>query len=89
MAFSSSPAVAELQRASASRSGPSRACCNGVADGVTSIFGAITEIDHLRTENERCARRTSGSRAENARAAEIQRQNDQLTALLQLRSGLA
>ena len=88
MAFSSSPAVAELQRSVGFAFRPIQGVLNDIGNGVTSVFGAITEIDQLRAANQAFAAENERLRAENARADEIQRENDQLTALLQLRSGL-
>ncbi len=88
MAFSSSPAVAELQRGVGFAFRPIQGALNDVGHGITSVFGAITEMDQLRTSNQALLADNQRLRVENARAAEFQRQNDQLTALLQLRSGL-
>jgi rod shape-determining protein MreC len=88
MAFSSSPAVGELQRGVGFAFRPLQSALNDVGHGITSVFGAITEIDQLRISNESLLAENQRLRVENARAEEIQRQNDQFTALLQLRSGL-
>ena len=88
MAFSSSPAIGELQRGVGFAFRPIQGALNDVGRGVTSVFGAITEIDQLRLSNQSLLQENQRLRIENNRAAEIQRENDQLTALLQLRSGL-
>jgi rod shape-determining protein MreC len=88
MAFSSSPAVAELQRGVGFAFRPIQTAFNDVGHGVSSVFSALTEMDQLRTANAALLQENQRLRVENERATEIQRQNDQLTALLQLRSGL-
>jgi rod shape-determining protein MreC len=88
MAFSSSPGGAELQRGVGFAFRPVQGALNDVGRGVTSLFGAITEIDQLRTANQALLQENQRLRDENGRADEVQRQNDLLTALLQLRSGL-
>jgi len=88
MAFSSAPAVAELQRGVGFAFRPMQGALNDVANGVGSVLGAITEMDELRTSNSALVAENERLRNENIRADEIQRQNAQLTALLQLRSGL-
>ena len=88
MAFSSSPPVAELQRGVGFAFRPIQSALNDVGRGITSIFGAVTEMDQLRTANSALLADNQRLRLENARAQEIQREDDQLTALLQLRSGL-
>jgi rod shape-determining protein MreC len=89
MAFSSSPAVGELQRGVGFAFRPIQSAFNDVGHGVTSIFNALTEMDQLRTANAALLEDNQRLKVENERAVEIQRQNDQLTALLQLRSGLS
>ena len=89
MAFSSSPAVAELQRGVGYAFRPVQSALNDVGNGISSVFGAITEMDQLRISNQALLQENERLRNENARADEIQRENDQLTALLQLRSGLS
>lgn len=89
MAFSSSPVVAELQRGVGFAFRPIQGALHEVGSSVASVFGAITEIDQLRISNQALVAENARLRAENVRAEEIARENDQLTALLQLRSGLA
>src|SRR5690242_7852709 len=89
MAFSSSPAVAELQRGVGFAFRPIQSAFNDVGRGVSSVFGALTEMDQLRTSNAALLQENQRLRVENQRAAEAQRQNDELTALLQLRSGMS
>jgi rod shape-determining protein MreC len=88
MAFSSSPAVGELQRGVGFAFRPIQSALTGIGSGVTSVLGAITEMDTLRTANQALLAENQQLTLENARADEISRENEQLTALLQLRSGL-
>lgn len=87
MAFSSNPAVLDFQRGIGSALRPIQGALDGVAGGVTSIVGAIGEIDSLRVDNLQLRQEKERLTAENARLAEIRRENEQLTALLQLRTG--
>jgi rod shape-determining protein MreC len=89
MALSSNPLVLEVQRGLSFAFQPAMSTLDGFASGVASVAGAIGEIDTLRgdvaalrSENERLAN-------ENARLQQVSRENESLTALLQLRNGLA
>lgn len=88
MAFSSNPSVREMQNGVSFAFRPIQGALDSVARGVSSVATAIAEIDRLRVDN--AALRTENDRlaAENARLEEIRRENEQLTALLQLRAGL-
>jgi len=88
MGFSSNPALRELQNGVSFAFRPIQGVLDEAARTVSSVVAAITEIDRLRVDNT--ALRTENERlaAENARLDEIRRENETLTALLQLRSGL-
>ena len=88
MAFSSSPGVAELQRGVGFAFRPFQSFLADVGRGVTSVIGAVGEIDQLRQSNLLLAQDNDRLKAEIARLEEIKRQNDLLLSLLQLRSGL-
>ncbi|HSL97326.1 MAG TPA: rod shape-determining protein MreC, partial [Candidatus Deferrimicrobiaceae bacterium] len=88
VAISSNPLVRDLQNGVAFAFRPVQAAVDGVARDVSSIFATIAEIDRLRLENEALRSENEHLRNENAVARELQRQNDELVALLQLRSGL-
>jgi rod shape-determining protein MreC len=88
VAISSNPLVRDLQNGVAFAFRPVQAAVDGVARDVSSIFATIAEIDRLRLENEALRSENDHLRAENAVARELERQNDELVALLQLRSGL-
>src|SRR3954447_16162672 len=88
MAFSSNPFVIDLQHGMQFAFRPLQSAVDGAADTVGSVVSAIGEIDSLRTDNAQLHRDNDRLTAENARLAEIRRENEQLTALLQLRSGV-
>jgi rod shape-determining protein MreC len=87
MAFSSNPAVKEIQNGIGFALRPIQGALDQVAGGIASVTTAITEIDHLRTDNEALGDENARLEAENARLEEIKRENDILTGLLQLRNG--
>ena len=87
MAFSSNPAVKEIQNGIGFAFRPIQGALDQVAGGIASVTTAITEIDHLRTDNEALSDENARLEAENARLEEIKRENDILTGLLQLRNG--
>jgi rod shape-determining protein MreC len=88
MAFSTNPAVLELQRGISFAFRPMETALESAASGVASIVGAVSEIDRLRVENAQLHDENDRLRAENQRFDEIRRENEQLTAMLQLRNGL-
>jgi rod shape-determining protein MreC len=88
MAISSSPFVAELQRGVGYAFRPLQSAVASVADGVSDLAGAVGEIDRLRRDNETLLAENERLRNENARLDAVRTEIDQLTALLQLRSGL-
>jgi len=88
MAVSSSPPILELQRGIGFALRPVQSFLTDVSRGIDSISAAVTEIDQLRKTNEALQLDNQRLAAENARLEEIKRENEQLTALLQLRSGL-
>ena len=73
--------------ASVSPSGPSRGRSTASPPGSRRSVTAIGEIDRLRTDNEALLAENERLEAENDRLAEFRRENDLLTALLQLRAG--
>lgn len=87
MAFSANPAVRDLQRGLSFALRPFQGALAGAADGVANIAGAVTEIDQLRIDNNALHDENERLANENDRLQAIKRENDQLTALLQLRSG--
>lgn len=87
MAFSSNPSVRELQNGMSFAFRPIQSGLDDVARGVASVVSSIVEIDRLRVDNAALRAENDRLATENARLQEIRRENDQLTALLQLRAG--
>ena len=88
LSISSNPFVKDLQHGVAFAFKPFQVAVDGAASNVTSIFSTIVEIDGLRQENESLRAENDRLEAEARAAQELRRENDQLTALLQLRNGL-
>ena len=80
MAFSSNPAVLEVQRGLSFAFQPALRGLDDFASAVASIATAIGEIDDLRTDN--AALRSDNERLENenARLEQYARENESLTA---------
>ena len=88
MTISSNPLIRELQHGVAFAFKPIQQAIDGVASEVSSIATTIAEIDQLRQENETLRSQNDLLDAESRTAAELRRENELLTALLQLRNGL-
>ena len=88
MAFSSNPVVHDVQRGISFALRPLQGFISGAANQVESIVGTVGEIDRLRTDNQALADENERLTNENQRLQAFAHENDQLTALLQLRSGL-
>ena len=88
MTISSNPLIRELQNGVAFAFRPIQQALDGVASEITSIASTIAEIDQLRHENATLRAQNDLLDAESRSAAELRRENEQLTALLQLRNGL-
>jgi rod shape-determining protein MreC len=88
MAFSSNPAVLDLQRGLGFAFRPIESALDNAADTVSSVVGAIGEIDHIRIDNAQLREENERLKAENARSDELRREINQLTAVLQLQNGL-
>ena len=87
MLVSSSPFVHELQSGIGFAFRPLEATFDGLGRGISSVFGALAEMDELRTKNESLEQENARLENENDQAKELQRENELLTALLQLRNG--
>ena len=87
MAFSSNPGVRELQNGVSFAFRPIQGALDEVARGAASVAAAVSEIDRLRVDNAALYAENQRLAAENARLEEIRRENESLTALLQLRAG--
>jgi rod shape-determining protein MreC len=88
MSVSSNPLIRELQHGVAFAFEPIQKAVDGVASEVSSLATTIAEIDQLRQENQTLRAENDLLDAESRSAAELRRENEQLTALLQLRNGL-
>ena len=86
MAISSSPGVTEFQSAMAYALRPVQGAIHDVADSVASAIAAVGEIQGLHSDNAALRRENERLTADNIRAQAIEQENEQLTALLQLRS---
>lgn len=87
MAFSANPLVRDVQSGLGFAFRPIQGALDGFAGGIASVASAITEMDRLRVDN--AALREENDRLTNDTAlnAEIRRENEMLTALLQLQAG--
>jgi rod shape-determining protein MreC len=87
MAFSANPGVRDVQNGISFAFRPIQGALDDAARTVASMAAAIVEIDRLRVDNAALRAENDRLATENARLQEIKRENDQLTALLQLRAG--
>jgi rod shape-determining protein MreC len=87
MAFSGNPVVRDVQSGIGFAFRPIQGALDTAAGGIASIGAAIAEIDRLRLDNTALRSENDRLAAENARLAETARENEQLTALLQIRAG--
>ena len=88
MAISANPFVRDLQNGVAFAFKPFEVAIDGAARDALSMGAALTEIDQLRADNEALRSENQQLKLDNRSAAEIRRENDLLTGLLQLRQGL-
>ena len=87
LASSTEPAMT-LQRVTTRALDPVRSTIGGIGEGVAGVFGAIGEIDRLRTENDRLRRELSGAEQRVAELTEAARENDELRQLLGITDAL-
>jgi rod shape-determining protein MreC len=87
MAFSSNPAIREVQNGVSFAFRPLQGAVHDVAAGIASDADAVTEIDRLRVDNSTLLAENERLKVENAQSEEIRRENELLTGLLQLRAG--
>ncbi len=88
MGFSSNPAVRDLQNGVSFAFRPIQGALDSAARAVSSLAATISDIDRLTVDNAALRSENDRLAAENARLEEIRRENELLTALLQLRAGL-
>jgi rod shape-determining protein MreC len=89
MAFSSSPVIRDFQGAISFALRPVQGAVDGLAEGVSGAFTAVGDIDRLHTDNAALRRENERLIAQIARLEEVQRENEQLTGLLQLQNSFA
>jgi rod shape-determining protein MreC len=87
LASRTEPAQA-LQSVSSRALDPLRAAVAGIGDGVIGLFGAIGEIDRLRTENDGLRRELAGAQQRIAELTEAARENAELRELLGITQAL-
>ncbi len=87
LASSTEPAQT-LQRVTTRALDPVRGAIAGVGEGVAGVFGAIGEIDRLRSENDRLRREVAGAEQRIAELTEAARENDELRQLLGITEAL-
>ena len=87
MAFSSNPAVRELQSGVGFAFRPIQGALDQVAGSVASVANAIAEIDRLRLDNAALREENDRLATEKATSDEVRRENESLTSLLQLQAG--
>ena len=85
---SSTEAAMTLQRVTTRTLDPVRAAISGLGEGVAGVFGAIGEIDRLRTENDRLRSNLAGAEQRVAELTEAARENDSLRELLGITEAL-
>jgi rod shape-determining protein MreC len=87
MAFSANPYILEAQRGLSFALRPFQGAIADVADNVSGVMSAIGEIDSLRIDNASLRSENDRLTNENARLQALKRENDELTAALQLQGG--
>lgn len=88
MAFSANPVLLEVQRGVSFALRPLSGAVAAISGGVAGLAQAIREIDTLRIDNAALRRENERLANDNSRLLEYRRENELLTALLQLRQGL-
>jgi rod shape-determining protein MreC len=87
LASSTEPALT-LQRVTTRALDPARSAIGGVGEGIAGVFGAIGEIDRLRSENDRLRRELAGADQRVTELTEAARENAQLRQLLGIADAL-
>ena len=87
LASSTEPART-LQRRDGSRARPGSQSLSGIGGGVAGVFGAIGEIDRLRSENDELRVELAGAEQRIAELGEAARENEELRQLLGITEAL-
>jgi rod shape-determining protein MreC len=85
--FSSTPPISDLRLALAIALRPLEGAVSSVVGAVNSVAATISDVDRVRTDNARLRDENAGLAAANKQLEEMRRENEQLTALLQLQNG--
>jgi len=88
MLLSSNPLAVETQKGIAFALSPFQAALTSVATGVSGVVDTVTQIDALHRKNEALQSDNDRLAAENARLQAVRTENEELSALLQLKSTL-
>ncbi|MEO5965136.1 MAG: rod shape-determining protein MreC [Candidatus Limnocylindrales bacterium] len=88
MAFSANPYIQGFQGGLSFALRPFQGAIADVANSVAGVAAALGEIDQLRSENGALRDENERLSNENARLDAVKQENEQLTALIQLQSGL-
>jgi rod shape-determining protein MreC len=88
MVVSSTGPALELQRGVAFAFRPIQGGLDSIARGVSGLVQTVTEIDTLHRTNDQLAQENARLAAENARTKELERQNELLTGLLEVKGSL-
>ena len=89
MAFSANPYIQEAQRGLSFALRPFQGAISGVANDLSGLVSALGEIDTLRIDNASLRNENERLANENARLQALKRENDELTAVLQLQGGFS
>jgi rod shape-determining protein MreC len=85
--FSSTPPVSDMRLAIGLALRPVEGAVSSVVGAVNSVARTVSDIDRLQSENAALRDDNDRLAAEKQQLEEIRRENEQLTALLQLRNG--
>src|SRR5262245_27158079 len=88
LTISSNPVVRDIQNGVAFAFKPFQVAVDGIASDARSIISTIVEIDGLRQENAALKAENDRLEAEARAVDELRRENEALTAILQLQNGL-
>jgi len=88
LAFSSSGPLTEMRRGVGFAMAPIQNVLRGAGQGVSSLFGALGEIDQLRQQNQDLQTQVNELQTQNQSLESLRAQNQQLTDILQVRSSL-
>ena len=87
MAFSSNPLVRDIQGGIRFAFAPITSALDDAGGALASVASSLAEIERLRLDNAALREENDRLRVDTALNDEIRRENEQLTALLQLRAG--